>query len=344
MTNLIQENVMGAARAPTGEVHVRGMHGEFTYYVDGLPVPLGVFGGLNEVVDPKVIDRATFITGGFPAEYGGQMSAIISLNNRVPTGAFHLDASMYAGSYLVFNGTSPFSPGHTTAVGDTLGDRVGPFRALNSNGQDLSISDHIGKLGYFISGSRQETDRRIDSPVSNIFHDHGFDYFIYGKFDLILSDEAYLTANINYGKTYTQVPYDSLEGIASDLQNTNNGFQAFAYSQILNSNPDHESNFYFGAYAREGGLVYTPGAIDPPSFQFAGDSTHSYLLAEDRSFTTLGMRTTYDERLSHRVHVQGGFQLLEYDRNGELHFTRFHAKSGAFYTDELRRIRFWRVC
>ena len=71
MTNLIQENVMGAARAPTGEVHIRGHHGEFTYYVDGIPVPLGVFGGLNEVVDPKAIDRATFITGGFAAEYGG---------------------------------------------------------------------------------------------------------------------------------------------------------------------------------------------------------------------------------------------------------------------------------
>jgi len=62
---------MGAARAPTGEVHIRGHHGEFTYYVDGIPVPLGVFGGLNEVVDPKAIDRATFITGGFAAEYGG---------------------------------------------------------------------------------------------------------------------------------------------------------------------------------------------------------------------------------------------------------------------------------
>ena len=309
VTNLIQENVMGAARAPTGEVHVRGMHGEFTYYVDGLPVPLGVFGGLNEVVDPKVIDRATFITGGFPAEYGGQMSAIISLNNRVPTGAFHLDASTYGGSYLAFNGTSPFSPGHTTAVGDTLGDRVGPFRALNSNGQDLSISDHIGKLGYFISGSRQETDRRIDTPVPNIFHDHGLDYFIYGKFDLILSDDAYLTANINYGKTNTQVPYDSLEGIASDLQNTTNAFQAIAYSRILSSESDHESNFYLGAYAREGGLVYTPGSIDPPSFQFAGDTTNSYLLAEDRSFTTLGLRTTYDNRLSHEFMYKVGFNF-----------------------------------
>ena len=309
VTNLIQETVMGAARAPTGEIHIRGAHGEFTYYVDGIPVPLGVFGGLNEVVNPMVIDRATFITGGFPAEYGGQMSAVVSLNNRVPTGAFHLDASTYGGSYLVFNGTSPFSPGHTTAIGDTLGGRVGPFRALNSNGQDLAISDHIGKLGYFISGSRQETDRRIDSPVSNIFHDHGFDYFVYGKFDFILSDDAYLTANINFAKTSTQVPYDSLEGVASDIQMTSNAFQTISYTRILNSDPEHESSFFLGAYAREGGLVHSPGSIDSPNFQFAGDTASSYLLAEDRNFTTLGFRTTYENRLSHEFLYKAGLNF-----------------------------------
>ena len=312
MTNLIQENLMGAVRAPTGEVHIRGQHAEFTYYIDGLPVPLGVFGGLNEVVDPKVIDRATFITGGFPAEYGGQMSAIVDLNNRVPTGSFHLDASTYAGSYLVFNGTKPFSPGTRSSSStsrDTLGSRVGPFRALNSNGQQLSISDHAGNLGFFVSGSRQETDRRIDPPVASLFHDHGFDYFLYGKLDYILSDVEYITSNLNFGRTSTQIPYDSVEQIASDLQRTTNGFQTLSYFRTLNSEIDHESNLFIGAYAREGGLLYTPGNIDPPNFQFAGDTLHNYLLSEDRSFTTLGIRSTYDSRLSHQLTYKAGFSF-----------------------------------
>jgi len=310
MTNLIQENLLGTARAPTGEVHVRGQHGEFTYYIDGLPVPLGVFGGLNEVVDPKVIDRATFITGGFPAEYGGQMAAIVDLNNRVPTGTFHLDASTYAGSYLVFNGTKPFTPGGgTTAAspGDSLGPRVGPFRALNSNGQQVSMSDHIGNLGYFVSGSRQETDRRIDPPVASLFHDHGFDYFLYGKFDYILSDVDYLTSNLNFGRTSTEVPFDSVEAVASDMQRTTNGFQTLSYFRTLNSEIDQESNLFVGAYAREGGLVFTPGLSDPPAFQFIGDTSQKYLLAEDRSFTTIGMRLTYDSRLSHGFMYKAGF-------------------------------------
>ena len=309
MTNVIQENLMGAVRAPTGEVHIRGQHGEFTYYVDGIPIPLGVFGGLNEVVDPKVIDRTTFITGGFPAEYGGQMSAIIDLNNRVPTGAFHLDASTYGGSYLVFNGTTPFKPGSGNGSGDTLGNRIGPFRALNSNGQDLSISDHIGKLGFFISGSRQETDRRIDPPTSDIFNDHGFDYFLYGKFDYVLSDNEYITANLNLGKTNTEVPYDSAEGIADDVQKTSNSFQNVSYFRVLNSDIDRESNLFVGAYAREGGLTYSPGSIDPPNFQFEGDTINNYLLYEDRTFTTLGVRTTFDKRFSHEFMYKVGLNF-----------------------------------
>ena len=295
MTNLIQENMMSAVRAPTGEVHINGMHGEFTYYVDGIPVPLGVFGGLNEVVDPKVIDRATFITGGFPAEYGGQMAAVIDLNNRVPSGQVHLDASTYAGSYLV--------------SGSGLGDRVGSFKALNSNGQDLSISDHSNNLGYFLSGSRQETDRRIDQPVQQLFNDHGFDYFLYGKLDYILSDVDYLTANFNYGNTNTQVPYDSAEAIAADQQETTNGFQTLSYFRSFNQDIDHESNLFAGVYAREGSLKYTPGSIDPPNFQFANDTVDSYLLTENRNFTTVGLRTTFDQRLSHEFMFKVGMNF-----------------------------------
>lgn len=116
MTTVIQQNLTGAVRAPTGEVHIRGQHGEFSYFIDGIPIPLGVFGGLNEVVDTKVIKDITFYTGGFPAWYGGQSAAIIDIQNRVPPGGFHLNLSTYAGSYL-------------TSSNQNLGDKVGVFKA-----------------------------------------------------------------------------------------------------------------------------------------------------------------------------------------------------------------------
>src|SRR6267142_4674202 len=40
-SQILQQAIVGAARAPTGEVHIRGQHAEYTYYVDGVPVPAG---------------------------------------------------------------------------------------------------------------------------------------------------------------------------------------------------------------------------------------------------------------------------------------------------------------
>ncbi|HUN65058.1 MAG TPA: TonB-dependent receptor [Bacteroidota bacterium] len=307
MTNLVQQSLMGAARAPTGEVHIRGQHGEFTYYVDGIPVPLGVFGGLNDIVDPHLIDRAVFYTGGFPAEFGGQTAAIIDIQNRVPTGAFHLDASMYGGSYLVFH------------PDDSLGSRVGSLRDLNSNGQALSLSGHAGKFGYFLSGSRQETDRRIDPPVERLFNDHGQDYFLYGKFDYQLSDYDYVTMNLNFSTTQTEVPYDSSEQIMNDMQRTTNQFQTLSLYHTFSEEKNAETSLFAGLYAREGGLVYTPGPEDPPSFEFAGDTASRYVLGENRSFTTLGTRVKFDQRLLHEFLYSAGFTFSA--TNGTENFT-----------------------
>jgi hypothetical protein len=44
-----QQSIAGAARAPTGEVHIRGQHAEYTYYIDGVPVPPGTSGSLSEL-------------------------------------------------------------------------------------------------------------------------------------------------------------------------------------------------------------------------------------------------------------------------------------------------------
>jgi hypothetical protein len=135
MTQLVQENLMGAARAPTGEVHIRGQHGEYTFYLDGAPIPLGVFGGLNEVVDPHVIDRATFVDGGWPAEYGGQIAAVIDMQTHVPSGGFHLDASAYAGTYAPSQSKdSVIQPNHLLNMnGQSRKIRMVPFRLAPGN-------------------------------------------------------------------------------------------------------------------------------------------------------------------------------------------------------------------
>ncbi len=296
LVTLVQENLMGAARGTTGAMHIRGQHGEYTYYIDGVPISLGVMGSLNSIVDTKVVDRATFMDGAWPAKYGGQSAAIISLQNRVPPGGFHLDFSTYGGSLYAPNSN------------DTLGSGVGAFKSLNSNGQSLALSDHFGSFGVFVSGSRQESFSRIEPPAPQIFHDHGFDYFLYGKLEYLFSNGDYLTSNLNWSSTVTQIPYDPAGTVANDIQNTTNAFQTLSYYHTISSKENRESRLFVGAYAREGGLLYNPGSGDSPDFQFAGDTTN-YVLGENRGFTTLGTRIVYDQRLSSAIKYTTGIDL-----------------------------------
>lgn len=295
-TALIQQNLTGAVRAPTGEVHIRGQHGEFSYFIDGIPIPLGVFGGLNEVVDPRVIKDIVFYTGGFPAEYGGQTAAVIAIRNQVPPGGFHLSLSTYVGSYLTSNN-------------ENLGPKVGTFKALNSNGQGFSMSDHAGNLGFFLSGSRSETDRRIDQPVPELFHDHGFDYFLYGKLDYIIDNNNYLTSNLNFGETQTQVPFDSTEGINLDNQNSYNSFQTLSFYHTFSNEIDHESNLFVGLFVREGGLKFTTSPYDQMVQYLGSDTTTAYTVDQHMTFTTYGTRLIYNNQLLHQFGYSGGLDF-----------------------------------
>jgi hypothetical protein len=270
MTQIIQQNLLGAVRAPTGEVHIRGQHGEFSYYIDGAPVSLGIFGGLNEIVDPAVIERVTFWNGGWPAEYGGQMAAIIDVKTHVPAGILTVSASTYTGS------NTPTSAKNTV---------INPDHSLNSNGEQISISDHAGMLGWFLSGTRQETDRRIDAPEPKIFHDHGFDYSLFGKADYLLSDKDYITLDVNYGRTATQVPYDSVEtGPQDDMQKITEAFQTLSYFRTLSSETNRNSNLLASFFLREGSLAYTPGITDSASFHFANDLFMAMSLPKTKTF------------------------------------------------------------
>src|SRR5881296_4741454 len=133
-SQILQQSIVGAARAPTGEVHIRGQHAEYTYYVDGVPVPAGISGSLNELFDPQVVNQIDFQTGGWDAEYGNKNAAVVNVNTRIPSGGLHLDLSGYGGSF----GTS---------------------------GEAVSASTNAGRLGLFASGANQVTNMRREPVV-----------------------------------------------------------------------------------------------------------------------------------------------------------------------------------
>src|SRR6202158_4271822 len=191
-SQILQQSIAGSVRAPTGEVHIRGQHAEYTYYVDGVPVPSGVSGSLNELFDPSVINEIDFKTGGWDAEYGNKIAAVVDISTRIPAGGFHYSASGYAGSF-------------------------------NTSGESLTASTNAGKVGYFFSGSHQATDMRrepliLDPRTNRVvnFHNHGVDDFGFGKIEFNPSPSDVVNLEGNVSQTRFQVPFDTTGNTVQD--------------------------------------------------------------------------------------------------------------------------------
>src|SRR6266853_2562538 len=229
-SQILQQSIVGAARAPTGEVHIRGQHAEYTYYVDGVPVPAGISGSLNELFDPQVVNQIDFQTGGWDAEYGNKNAAVVNVTTRIPSGGLHLDASGYGGSFT-------------------------------SNGQALNLSTNAGKVGLFFSGARQQTDMgrepvafdSLRNAVEN-FHNDGSDLFGFAKLQYVPSDRDVVNLDLNRSRTRFAVPFDSAEGVIDDHQQDVNGFVNLGWRHRSDA-----SELFLGAFFRDGSLNYTPG-------------------------------------------------------------------------------------
>jgi hypothetical protein len=283
-SQILQQSITGAVRAPTGEVHIRGQHAEYTYYVDGVPVPSGVSGSLNELFDPSIINHIGFVTGGWDAEYGNKNTAIVDVVTRIPTGGYHAEVAGFGGSF-------------------------------DTNGQQVSVSSNSGKVGLFATGSRQETKMRLepvlfdpatDKPIN--FHNHGQDLSGFGKIQLNPSTGNILDLDMDWSQTHFDVPYDSTGGIAlDDRQKDANGFVnlGFRHRSEEGEGGGATRELFGAAFYRVGRLKYLPGPNDDPTFVFFPDTT-LYNLRENRSFHTLGLKADYSYRPRHSLEIKSG--------------------------------------
>lgn len=273
-STILQQSIPGAVQAPTGEVHIRGQHAEYTYYVDGIQIPETQSEGMTELFDPQVIDRITFRVGDLPAEYSDALAAI-DVKTKIPATHFNANASGYAGSF-------------------------------NSSGQALSLDEHTGDFAYFFAGSRKVTDRRIDTQLPDIFHDHGEDLYGLGKVQYIISPDDIIALDLDLSNSSFQIPYDSTGGVVmDDNQKETGGFQNLIYRHGFGTD-GNMGEFFFALTHREGTLNYTPGVNDIPSFYFAGDTATPYNIKENRKFDVYGANSYITLPEGDNLSIKGG--------------------------------------
>ncbi len=157
----------GFIPSQNGRVHVRGSHGQIQYVVDGVPMTDEYSEAYANPLDPRYVKSAEVMTGGIPAEYGGKLAAVVDITSKSG-----LDDPAKA------TGAASFNLGRFGAVDGnvTVGGRLTP------------------RVGYFLTGSANRTERYLDPPTIDNFHNTGRAQRFTGKVEFRPSDVDFIRA------------------------------------------------------------------------------------------------------------------------------------------------------
>jgi len=137
----------GVSQDNFGQVHVRNEHANLQYRLNGviLPEPISGFG---QVLDTRIADSVSLITGALPAQYGYRTAGVVDIKTR--TGAFGDTGSLsiYGGSYDTIRPS-------LTAQGSSGGFNA--FGSFTYGRTNLGIDNPIGSVDTF--NNRSETYR-----------------------------------------------------------------------------------------------------------------------------------------------------------------------------------------
>jgi hypothetical protein len=169
----------GFIPSQNGRIHVRGSHGQIQYVVDGVPLTDEYSEAFANPLDPRYVKSAEVMTGGIPAEYGGKLAAVVDITSKSgldePRKVFG-NGSVNLGGFGAFDG------------GFTVGGRV------------------TSKIGYFVSGGGNRTDRYLDPPTPDNLHNSGHAERFTGKLELRPSSVDFLRAVISVNGSEFDAP------------------------------------------------------------------------------------------------------------------------------------------
>lgn len=132
-------------------------------------------GSFSDLINPKDIENLRVFTGGFPAEYGGQLAAIFDVTAKAGHGR---------------------PSGFLQQIGQT-------YSAYQTTVQYGGGSSHFA---YFLSGIRDSTNFRLSPLTETPLHNAGLENVGFGKFDLQSGALDRITLDIGSSGATIQVP------------------------------------------------------------------------------------------------------------------------------------------
>lgn len=199
-----------------GRLHPRGSESQVQYVVDGVPVTDNMSAIFSTSLDARTLRTVEVLTGGIPAEFGDKLAGVINVNTRSG-----LEAPTQGG--VTFSGGS-FSTGEIGA----------------------DFSTHTRKFGFLTNLSATTSQRYLDPPTIDNFHNFGRSGKGFFRLDYQFSQNDTLRGTFTFGGSNFQVPNRLAQEIAGQNvhERLRDSSQNITYQHVFSPNTVGQISFF----------------------------------------------------------------------------------------------------
>lgn len=212
----IVSSTPGFVTDDNGRMHPRGSESQVQYVVDGVPITDNMSAIFSTSLDARTLRTVEVLTGGIPAEFGDKLAGVINVNTRSG-----LEGPTQGG--ISFSGGS-FSTGETA----------------------VDFSTHTKKLGFLTNLSASTSQRYLDPPTLDNFHNFGRTGKGFFRLDYQFDANNTLRGVFNFGGSNFQVPnrFDQELAGQDQRQRLRDNSQNISFQHIFSPNTVAQFSFF----------------------------------------------------------------------------------------------------
>src|SRR6185503_18776095 len=235
-----------------GRLHARGLEAQTQYSIDGIPITDTIADTFAGAPDPRNFRSVEITTANIPAEYGNRLGGVIAVTSR--------------------SGLEIPDSGSVTLSG-------GSFSAFETS---FDVGGHSRKFGYFASGAGSTTDRFLDPPTLENFHNDGRTAKGFFKFDYTPSEKNLFRFNLFAGHQRFDVPnlFDQQLRGQDQRRSARDDLQSLSWEHIFSQNLVS----YLAVYRRQSQARLSSNAVAVPVFAEAARHHSNYGLLGSLTF------------------------------------------------------------
>ena len=199
-----------------GRMHPRGSESQVQYVIDGVPVTDNMSAIFSTSIDARTLRTVEVLTGGIPAEFGDKLAGVINVNTR-------------SGLEGPTQGALSFSGG-SFSTGEVAAD----------------FSTHTKKLGFLTNLSASTSQRYLDPPSLDNFHNFGRTGKAFFRLDYQFDANNSIKGNFTFGGTNFQVPNRLTQELAGQhqRQHLRDNSQNITFQHIFSPNTVAQFSFF----------------------------------------------------------------------------------------------------